>query len=833
MTTVLKPAAPSAPSSRWPARIEAIRQRSLAFADSQPRGERLRLVTESYRQTEGEPAILRRAKALAHVLARNIIRLYPEDRLAGLPQRLVYHTEALHAFDPHARLKPLDFPELHGGHFPHADKVDPELQACLAYWRGRPGVRSAVGARLSPQIRRAIQLGVFQGSGVFAGHCAVNYRKALRVGLEGLKQEASARLAAGNVDQAGQNFLEAVQIACDAVILWAHRYADLAEQLASATADPVQRGEYLDLAAICRHVPAYPPRTFREALQAVWFLLRGIEMEQGDVVALGVSLGRLDQHLYPYYAADLAAGRITRQEARELLEELYLKLHRPYADAHIMVGGLKEDGSVGDGTNDLSYEILDIAQTHRLLIDLGARVHRGTPPAFLRKCAEVSACNIGFSLFGDEATIASLQRVGVAPEDAVRYTIVGCVETIIPGVAAPRTMEYTINLDKCLELALNDGRCRLTGEQLGPRTGDPRAFTSYEQVWSAFRRQVAYFTELATQMVRAGWEESPRYVPVPFLSATWDDCIANARDLTEGGAKINASGVNDCGISTTVDSLAAIKYLVFDKKVVGLPALLDALDRNWEGDEALRELARAAPKFGNADPYVDAMAREVAHVHYAALEDKRTLYGGRFWRLIFQVNVTSAIGLASRTGASADGRKARDPIGISISPSAGQDYRGPYAALDSVLAVDQTEIPGGCSYIMELDPEHILRDDGRTTNDQSSGDHSSDLDPSSFVDLDMDKLAAILQYFVDRQGVNLAINVLDPDALRAAQSLPGQYGGPAARMYGQSLYFAQMDRRLQEFLIARADRRPARERAQRAAAPSAVSAMPAVTPPER
>ena len=199
-----------------------------------------------------------------------------------------------------------------------------------------------------------------------------------------------------------------------------------------------------------------------------------MEMEQGDVVSLGISVGRLDQHLYPYYAADLAAGRITRQEARELLEELYLKFHRPYSDAHIMVGGLREDGAgagVEDGTNDLSYEILDIAQTHRLLIDLGARVHARSPQAFLRKCAEVSACNVGFSLFGDEAALASFERVGVPRADALRYTIVGCVETIIPGVASPRTMEYSLNLDKCLELALNDGRCRLSGEQLGPHTG--------------------------------------------------------------------------------------------------------------------------------------------------------------------------------------------------------------------------------------------------------------------------------------------------------------------------------------------------------------------------
>src|SRR5262245_28555167 len=201
-------------------------------------------------------------------------------------------------------------------------------------------------------------------------------------------------------------------------------------------------------------------------------------------------------------------------------------------------------------------------------------------------------------------------------------------------------MEYSLNLDKCLELALNDGRCRLTGEQVGPRTGAPRRFTSFEQVVAAFRRQVEHAVELATGAVRAAWAVSPEYVPVPFLSAAWDDCIANARDLTEGGARINASGVNDAGVSTVADSLVALKELVFDRQAVDLPTLLDALDADWRGYASLRAQAQRAPKYGNADPGADAIAREVALAHYRALEDKRTLYGGRFWRLLFAGDVT-------------------------------------------------------------------------------------------------------------------------------------------------------------------------------------------------
>ncbi|HUX85626.1 MAG TPA: pyruvate formate lyase family protein, partial [Chloroflexota bacterium] len=732
--------------------------------------------------------------ALALVLSQNVIRLYPEDRLAGLPQRFVYHTEALHAFDERAKLyRSLDYPEMSGGHFPHVDKVEPDLRDCLYYWQNQPSPRTSMGARYPTEIRKAVQLGVIQGGGLFSGHCAVNYRKALATGLEGLQREARDRLARGGLDETGRNFLEAVQIVCGAVIAWAERYATLAEECAVREVDPDQKAKYREIAEICRRVPAKPPRTYREALQSVWFMMRALEIEQGDVTSLGCSLGRIDQCLYPYYAEDLASGRASPRELRELFEEFYLKFHRPYSDAHIMVGGLKEDGSGQDGTNALSYEILDVAQTHKLLIDLGARVHHGSPPAFIRKCAEVSACNIGFSVFGDEASMASLERVGVPRSDAVRYTIVGCVESIIPGVASPRTMEYTINLDKCLELALNDGKCLLTGEQLGPATGAPSTFGDYDAVFQSFAQQVSYFTGLATDMVRIGWEVSPKFVPVPFLSATWDDCIANARDLTEGGARISASVVNDCGISTVADSLSAIKYLVFDRKATDLAGLTEALAKNWQGFDGLREQALGAPKYGNADPYADAIARDVADAHYRALASYRTQDGGRFWRLIFQINANCAIGLSSRTAASPDGRHAQDPIGISLSPSAGQDVRGPYAALDSILSIDQTSIPGGASYIMELNTQHV-RDDAAPRK------------------LDLDKIADIIQYFVDHEGLNLAINVLDPEPLREAAGLPGAYAGPAARMYGQSLYFAQMDRRLQDFLIARTDREPAKHR---------------------
>lgn len=780
----------SAPRT-WPDRVERLRQRAYSLGDSQPRGERLRLVTESYRQTEGQPAVLRRARALAHILAHNTIHLYPEDRIAGLPQRHVYKSQAIfQAVKPELAGRH-DFPEFAGGRFADVDDLDEEQRALLAYWHQQPSMRAAMATQLTDETKRAIQYGVFSANGFIVGHCIPGFERTLALGLEGIAAAAATRRQSlqGQPQPANPNegatFLEAVEIASRAVTAWAGRYGALARAQGTTETDPVRRAELDQLAATCEWVPANPPRTFHEALQSIWLVHRAVDMEFGDASALAISFGRLDQYLWPYYAADRDAGRLTPGQARELIEEFYVKCYRVYADQQIMVGGLTQDGT--DGTNDLSYMFLDVAAQHRLLIDLGARVHRGTPDAFLRKCAEVTQYNLGFSIFGDNATIAALVRAGIPERDAHRYSIVGCVEVVIPDVAAPRTMEHQFNLAKCLELALNDGKCRLSGVQVGPQTGDPRAFTRYAHVLDAYHAQVAHFERLACEATNVGHRVQQNFTPVPFLSGTMQGCVESAKDLTAGGARLNPSGGCVPGLANVPDSLAAIKKVVFEDRRADMATLVDALDANFQGYDALRAALLRAPKFGNADPSVDRIAREEQLFDYDHVMRYTTEHGGPFLRLHFTGSDGVTFQWGPRTGALPDGRLARTPIAISVSPSQGMDVRGPFAAIKSVASLDHTAIPGGTSWIMELNSKHVRAANGS---------------------IDVEKIAELLRYAVDQGVANYAINVLDPEPLRTAMQHPEALPSLSARLYGYSEYIVNLDPRLQDFLLSRTDREP-------------------------
>jgi formate C-acetyltransferase len=776
-------------STRDDERIASLTERALSFEDSAPRGERLRLVTESYKQTEGEPAVIRRAKALAHILAHNNIGIHADELFVGTPQRHVYGADALHYNDPRHWQSAMDYPEFTGGIFAVRDGVSEEWKADLEYWKQQSSARSISAERFSAEIKKALEYGVIGVSGWVHGHSTAAFDRVLEMGLDGIKAEAEAKLenlqAAGEPE--GQDFLRAVLISCDGVIEHAHRYAELARKTASTEEDETRREELFAIAKVCERVPAGPAKSFAEALQCVWFVQRAIDMEMGDAAALANGWGRLDQYLHPYYETSIETGEITEAGARLLLTEFYLKLNRAYQDTLILLGGLRPDGA--DGTNPLSYMLMEIHRDQGLLIDIDARVHSGTHAGFIRLCAEVTQQNLGFSFFNDEATVAALERIGIPREIALDYTPVGCVENIVPGYALPTTMDNYVNVAKCLELALNDGECMLTGQQLGPRSGDARKFGSFENVWRAFVEQVEYFTGLACEGTGIVQTAQPEFCPLPFYSATWWDPISKAKDLSQGGARYPYSGCNNIGLSTAADGLSAIKKLVFEEGRVEWPVLLEALKTDFDGQEDLKAILLAeAPKYGNDDPYADRMASDVHLAHYQALDDKRTVYGGRYALLLFSTNVMVVVMTGSRTAATPDGRGSREPVGISVSPTSGMDVRGPKAAMRSICSLDQTAVPGGSSYIMELNTEHIRNGDGDVVS--------------------VDKLADLLQYFVDLGGMNLAINVLDPEWIAEVMEDPESSPELSARMYGWSQYVKNLDPRLQQFLLDRAQRAP-------------------------
>ena len=453
-------------------------------------------------------------------------------------------------------------------------------------------------------------------------------------------------------------------------------------------------------------MPAYPARTFREALQAIIFVHYATQIEQFESA---LSLGRIDQFLYPLYRADVDAGRLSPEGAIELLACFYLKLSQsiPLFDsvvtlafsgltnfANTVVGGMDSQGE--DVTNELSYLMLEAMKRVRSpQPNFGVRLHRGSPRAFRDAVMQAAADGIGnLQLFNDEAIVPALTNRDIPLEDARNYGIIGCVEPAVPNKSFTSSDAALFNLPLCLELALNNGRGRILPEQLGPATGDPGGFTTIEDVIEAYRAQVEY---LVAQMVE-GLEGLARAHaerrPIPLASSLTDDCLERGLDLTAGGARYNFTGVQGVGTASVGDSLAAIDRLVFREKRITMGELLAALDSDFAGQEPLRQmLLNKVPKYGNDDDDVDRFARLAAEIYCRAVEKHPNFRGGWYSPGMYSVTMHIVFGLM--VGATPDGRRARQPLSQGISPANGRDGHGPTAALKSAAKLNHTLVSNG------------------------------------------------------------------------------------------------------------------------------------------
>ncbi len=629
--------------------------------------------------------------------------------------------------------------------------------------------------------------------GAVPGHLIPNYPKVLRLGFEGIAAELE-EMRRATTDRDKRDFLRALLICCQATTDLAGRYADEAERLAGNEGDSQRQAELREIARICRKVPWGPAETFHEALQALWFA-HMLVMVAESYPGPGLSLGRVDQYLHPYYEADLAAGRLGRERARELLQCAWIKHNYAYdyqgrVGANqginsgfgqlITLGGLGPGGE--DASNDLTWLMLDVIEDLNLLEPKpNVRLHDKTPDELLRRVAELIARAQGspFLLNFDEAAMRGLEWQGLPVERLWDYAPVGCLENTLQGCDRSGTVDVNLNIAKAVELALNDGADMLTGERVGPRTGDPRSFADFRAFFAAFKRQLRALLESITDASNDADAARASFEPTPYLSVLVDGCAENGRDVTAGGASYNYITVEGIALATTVDSLAAVKRLVFDERRLSMDGLIAALAANFEGHEELRQtLAHKAPKFGNDDPDVDELAREVSRFWTEEVFSRSSPATGRRYRGGY-LSWNYWVAYAPSTAATPDGRRRGSFLSNGVCPVNGCDTEGPTAVIKSVGNLGLETAPNGASHTISLSPS-LLRDEEHVT-----------------------RLAALLRAYGRVGGTALQVNVIDPETLRAAQADPESYRNLLVRVTGYNAYFVTLGREIQDEIVTR------------------------------
>ena len=650
-------------------------------------------------------------------------------------------------------------------------------------------------ARMIEEFRSAVfhvsELGL-GNCGAVPGHLIPDYPKVLRAGFRGLVREIEAALAE-EPDTEKQGVLKGFHIACDAPAVLTRRYADEADRLAQdAPAD--RAAELHEVARICRKVPWEPAETFHEALQSLWFMHMLVQVCESYPGA-GTSFGRFDQYLWPYLEADLEAGRITREEAQELLRCFWVKPNYAYDyqgrvgrnqginssfGQLVTLGGCGPDGE--DVSNDLTYLCLDVIEEMNLIEPKpNVRLHENTPDRLLRRVCEILSRAQGapFLLNFDEISMQALRWQGVPEEDVWDYACVGCLENTRQGDDRSGTVDINFNLAKPIELTLFRGRDTATSEQLGPATADPREMRTWEAFEEAFRTQLSFCLRRLVELNNLADTNRALHEPTPYLSALVGGCIENRMDVTMGGARFNYITIEAIALATAADSLLAVKHLVFDEERVSMDTLVHGIEKNFEGEEFLRQtLLNKAPKYGNDDPAADRMARDLTHwwaeeaaTLFTPLTNKRYRAGYLSWNY--------GVAYAPAVAATPDGRRRGTYLSNGVAAVTGMDRHGPTAAARSVGNLELEVVPNGASHTISLAPS-LVRDT----------EH-------------LDKLAGFLRGYGRHGSSALQINMIDVDTLREAQRHPDEFRNLLVRVTGYNAYFVNLGREIQEEIIAR------------------------------
>lgn len=774
---------------KLPERIVRLRD-GLFAVKSRTCYERAIIITESYKKSEGEPSVIRRAKALSDILRDMPIYIRDGELIVGSrSSSLGYRT----SYPEYSRSAESDSP--------------PSINE---YWKGR--TIGEYSRKLHPEAVRLADAELaacyVTGTDTGFGHMIVDYGKVIRRGLRAVIEDAEAELNRVNGgrgsenkpecdsrgafdtdsryadDPAGRDFCRAVVIACEGVITWANRYAALAEKLAGSERDFKRREELINIAAVCRMVPEHPAGNFHEALQAFWITHIALHIEQKG---WSISAGRFDQYVYPLYKKDADAG-MPKDALFELLLSLWVKFMenvdsevKATTFQNFTLGGGDENGR--DMSNELSHLCLDATlATGFTQPALSVRWHDNASPGFRDHVMRVIGAGLGMpALFNDRVITDALERNGVSHADALDYGIVGCVEAAVGGKMQGLTAGGHINIAKALELALFDGRSLTSGKIIGVRTGDAARFRDFDELFAAYEKQAQWLSGVNAVAAQIAGDAQKMLGHCPFCSALLDDCIAKRRDMVEGGTRYSLSGVAVMGATNAADGLMAMKKLVFEEKRYAMEDVLAALEADFAGYEQMRQafLNRKA-RFGNDDGEADELANRAYAVHAGFVGAHPDPRGGRYTCGIWPVN--GHVNSGYKTGASPDGRHAGTPLVDGVGACQGADRNGPTALLKSVAKLNNAE--------------HWAA--GNTCNIKFSR-------TSVHTGSGLRKIAELADTFMRLGGQELQINVADGATLRAAQQNPAEYSDLVVRVAGYSAYFTTLGRDVQDEIISRTE----------------------------
>ncbi len=665
------------------------------------------------------------------------------------------------------------------------------------FWSGR-SIRDKIFNELDSEWKAAYSAGIFTEfqEQRAPGHTVLD-DKIYKKGFKDFKKEIEESIS--NLDFFNdvnafkkREELRAMSTCCDAIIIYAKRYSENLYLLAGSEKEPKRKLELETLAGICGRVPENAPNTFWEALQYYWFVHLGVitELNTWD----SFNPGRLDRNLYPFWKRDIESGLLTKEDAKELLMSFWVKFNNQPAPPKVGVtaqesntytdfclinlGGLDENGN--DAVNELTYEILDVIEEMRILQPSSmVQISKKNPDKFLKRALNIIKTGFGQpSIFNTDAIISEMLRQGKTLPDARNGGASGCVETGAFGKESYILTGY-FNIPKVLEITLHNGFDPRTGNKIGIETGSVETFLTFDDLISAFKKQIEYFIDIKIKgnlIIERVWAE---YLPAPFLSILIDDCIKNGKDYNDGGARYNSSYIQGVGMGTITDSLTAFKYAVYDKKLITINDFIKALSINFKGYEKLRSLLLdESPKYGNDDDYADDILKQVFEIYFDAIDGRENTKGGKF--RINLLPTTCHIYFGSVTGATPDGRLSGKPLSEGISPVQGSDRKGPTAVIKSAAKIDHLRT-GGTLLNQKFTPQFLNSEEG------------------------IDNVLHLVRSYFKMDGHHIQFNVVTADTLRRAQKNPDEYRDLIVRVAGYSDYFVNLGIDLQNEIIERTE----------------------------